>query len=139
MIILPFESFHFRPNGGSGVLEYGYRIETKGIPSMVFPGDIRDFEIDKSRIPSGDIVFAHLWLGDDSITEGSWKSHLESWAKFMLKFQPKTVFITHIYENGRPDDRMWRMEHASKAEETIKLMNDKINVIIPDWGNSYKL
>ena len=51
----------------------------------------------------------------------------------------KTVFVTHLYENGRPDDRMWRIEHAKEVEKRIKLLDDSVNVIIPDWGSSYKL
>ena len=138
--ILPFESYHFRPNGGSGVLEYGYRVSANSMPSMVFPGDIRDFDAIKTQnVPIADVVFAHVWLGDESIDEKSWEPYLNDFASFMLRFKPKTVFVTHLYENGRPDDRMWRIEHAKEVEKRIKLLDDSVNVIIPDWGSSYKL
>ena len=135
LTVLPFESRHFRENGGEGVPEYGYHISAPDTPAMLFPGDIRDFDLTKRPVvPPCEILFAHLWLGDESIKEEQWRKRLLPWARFMLAFSPKKIFITHLYENGRPDHRMWRIEHALEAKKALLSLCPEIEVIIPDWG-----
>lgn len=139
LTVLPFESRHFRPNSGSGVPEYGYHITAPDTPAMLFPGDIRDFAAENlPAIPSTDVLFAHLWLGDESIEEEKWRKHLLPWAKFMLAFSPKKILITHLYENGRPDNKMWRIEHAQEAQKALLSICPDVDIVIPDWGATLK-
>lgn len=137
--VLPFESRHFRENGGEGVPEYGYHISAPDAPAMLFPGDIRDFALEnRPVVPPADILFAHLWLGDESVKEEQWHKRLLPWACFMLAFSPKKILITHLYENGRPDHRMWRIEHALEAKNALLSLCPNADIVIPDWGDGLK-
>ncbi len=140
LTVLPFESRHFRPTDGRGILEYGYHITAPDAPAMLFPGDIRDFDVKSLPIvPPADVLFAHLWLGDESMAEVEWRKNLLPWAQFMLAFSPKKLLITHLYENGRPDNKMWRMDHALEAKKTLLSLCPNIEIIIPDWGDGLEL
>lgn len=138
--IYPFKSCHFRANGGNGVMEYGYHIKANGSPAMLFPTDIRDFDTENMpSLPPSDILFAHLWLGDNSATEDEWRKYLPSWVRFMLAFSPKKIFITHLYENGRSDNKMWRKEHALEAKKALLSFAPDTDIIIPNWSDSFVL
>ena len=126
----PFVSSHFRPNG-SGVPEYGYRVTAPGCPSMILPVDIRDF----SKLPQvqpAEYCFANLWLEDNAL-EG-WQSVLKPWAAFMGSLCAGNIFITHLYEDGRPEDKMWRREHGDAAIQELKRQFPQIAVTIPRRG-----
>ena len=137
LTIYPFESRHYRTSNGKGVREYGYHIKAQDSPDMIFPGDIRRFDLE--NVHDADILFAHLWLGDDSATEHEWRSYLIPWAQYMLNFLPKKIFITHLYENGRADDKMWKAEHALEAKKALLSINSDVEVIIADWGEGFAL
>lgn len=134
---LPFVSSHFRPNG-KGVREYGYRVTAPGCPSMAFPVDIRDFS-KREDIPESDICFANVWLEDNSADRSAWEPIAEPWAKYMLGFSQKQIFLTHLYEDGRPDDRMWRIEHAEAVRAAILRHSPETQVAIPQRGQYQKL
>ena len=135
--ILPFVSSHFRPNG-KGVQEYGYHITAQGSPSIVLPVDIRDFS-KKADIPPADYCFANIWLEDDSADPASWKPLVESFCQYMLRFSAKNILLTHLYENGRPDDKMWRMEHAEAVAQQFSVLSPVTRVLIPQPGEILKL
>ena len=132
---LPFESSHYRPNG-KGVREYGYYVTASGCPSMVFPVDIRDFA-KKADLPKADICFSNVWLEDNSVD--GWDAIVEPWAEYMLKFSQKQIYLAHLYEDGRPDDRMWRREHADAVREELLRRNPSISVHIPQRGEVISL
>lgn len=127
---LPFESSHFRPNG-KGVKEYGYFVTAPGCPSMAFPVDIRDFS-KKADLPMADICFSNVWLEDNSID--GWDALVSPWAEYMLKFSQKQIFLTHLYEDGRPDNRMWRTEHAAAVKAELESRSPETHVYIPQRG-----
>ncbi|MCR4683759.1 MAG: hypothetical protein K5647_10555 [Clostridiales bacterium] len=62
-IRMDFDGHHFRPDTGKGVPEYGWYITAEGLPSVVIPGDTRDYSA-LPEVPKADICFAHVWLGD---------------------------------------------------------------------------
>lgn len=132
MEILTFESSHFRPDG-KGVREYGYYVTAPGCPSMAFPVDIRDFT-KRADVPKADYCFANVWLKDNSADPESWGPMAEPWARYMLSFSDKNIFLTHLYEDGRPDNRMWRAEHANAVTEAIHAANPATTVQIPKRG-----
>ena len=132
---LPFVSSHYRPNG-KGVKEYGYYVTAPGCPSMVFPVDIRDFS-KKAELPVADVRFSNVWLEDNSID--GWEALVAPWANYMLKFSQKQIFLTHLYEDGRPDDRMWRREHANAVMAELKQRSPETNVTIPQRGQCIPL
>ena len=135
--ILPFESAHYRPNG-KGVREYGYYVTAPGCPSMAFPVDIRDFS-KRADIPMADYCFANVWLKDNSADRECWEPVTMPWADYMLRFSDKNIFLTHLYEDGRPDNRMWRSEHAEAVTDAIHTLSPQTNVYIPKRGECIKL
>lgn len=132
MTVLPFESSHFRPNG-VGVPEYGYYVTAPGCPSMAFPVDIRDFS-KKPQLPPADYCFANIWLEDNSADPESWQPMVKPLAEYMLGFSRKHIFLTHLYEDGRPDHKMWRKEHAGAVRDAITAVSAHTKVVIPHQG-----
>jgi ABC-type uncharacterized transport system YnjBCD permease subunit len=131
--ILPFESRHYRPMGGSGVPEYGWRIEADGAPSMIFPVDVRDYAIKTMPdVPPADICFGNVWLGDDN--RGDLRAMACAEAQFLLKLSDKTILLTHLYENARTAWQMWRQEHAERVASAIRAASPGTRVIIPPAG-----
>ena len=137
MEFLPFVSSHFRPDG-KGVREYGYYVTAPGCPSMAFPVDIRDFS-KREDVPAADYCFANVWLKDDSAHRENWAPVAQPWAKYMLSFSQKNIFLTHLYEDGRPDDRMWRAEHAQAVTEELNQASPSTRVRIPKRGERIRL
>lgn len=138
MDILPFESKHFRSSNGVGVKEYGYYITAPGCPSLAFPVDIRNFN-QREDVPMADYCFANVWLEDNSADEESWRSMVEPFAKYMLSFSNKTILLTHLFEDGRPDHKMWRSEHAHAVADKIHALSPETRVIIPRRGECIQL
>lgn len=129
---LPFESSHFRPDG-KGVREYGYRVTAPGCPSMAFPVDIRDFSKMELEAPA-DYCFSNVWLKDNSADRSQWEPVADPWAEYMLKFSRKHIFLTHLYEDGRPDNRMWRSEHAQAVTEALLRQAPDVKITVPQRG-----
>lgn len=137
MEFLPFVSSHFRPNG-KGVQEYGYYVTAPGCPSMAFPVDIRDFT-KRADVPKADYCFANVWLKDNSADRESWGPVARPWAEYMLSFSEKNIFLTHLYEDGRPDNRMWRAEHAQAVTEQLQKASPNTHIRIPQRGEIISL
>lgn len=134
---LPFESSHYRPDG-KGVREYGYYVTAPGCPSLAFPVDIRDFS-KKPELPPADYCFANVWLKDNSADPESWQPVVPQLASYMLHFSRKNIFLTHLYEDGRPDNRMWRAEHAEAVRAEILARDGQTKVTIPARGETILL
>jgi len=140
LCIRVFKSLHFRIDTGKGTEEYGYYVTADGVPSMTFPGDIRDFSIEKlAALPKADYCFAHVWLGDNNSFAADYGELPETFSKFMLHFSTKNIILSHLYENGRRDAYMWRQEHAILIKETIKSLSPDTKVIIPKAGDVISL
>lgn len=138
LTFLPFESRHFRPVTKKGVKEYGYYVTAEGEPSLAFPGDIRDYADPAFPFESADVCFSHVWYSDDNRKEESYENVLPL-AKFALRASEKKILLCHLYENGRPDHVMWRMEHAEQARKEILAVAPDTEVLIPDWGDVIRL
>lgn len=140
LTFLPFNSLHFRVDTGKGLDEYGYIVTADGAPSMAFPGDIRDFSVEKlPSLPKCDYCFAHVWLGDNNSFAENYGDRIEAFAKFMLHFSNKNIILSHLYEIGRRDASMWRREHAELIKETISQLSPSTNSIIPSSGEVLSL
>ena len=138
LTVLPFESSHYRPDG-KGVREYGYHVTTESGITMAFPGDIRDFSKTPKELPPADYCFGHVWLTDEALTEESWRSAVAPWAQYMLGFSQKHIFLTHLWEDGRPDNRMWRTEHALAVQAELGKRSPNTRVTIPARGETVSL
>lgn len=135
LTILPFPGRHYRPGSGSGVPEYGYHISAGGAPSLVFPVDTRDFSLEGlSDLPPADYCFANVWLGDKNALEADHAAKSTEFARFMLRLCPKHILLTHLYENGRTDDSMWRDEHAQIIADAVHALSPETTVIVPHSG-----
>ena len=100
--------------------------------------DIRNFS-QKEDIPTADYCFANVWLEDNSADPESWQAMVEPFAKYMLSFSNKNILLTHLYEDGRPDHKMWRAEHAHAAADKIHALSPETRVIIPRRGECIRL
>lgn len=135
LTILPFVSRHFRPGGGAGLPEYGYHISAKGAPSLVFPVDVRDFALDGlPALPEADYCFANVWLGDKTALNADHTEMSQALARFMLRFCTKNLLLTHLYENGRADNAMWRDTHAAIVADAIRALSPATRVLVPHSG-----
>lgn len=138
LTFLPFESRHFRPVTKKGVKEYGYFVTAEGEPSLAFPGDIRDYADPSFPFEKADVCFSHIWYSDDNRKEESYEN-VHPLAEFALHASEKKILLCHLYENGRPDHVMWRMEHAEKARKEILALAPDTEALIPDWGDVIRL
>lgn len=135
-----FESSHFRPENKKGVEEYGYYISASGSPSMIFPGDIRDYSFAKpQKLPMADYCFCHVWFGDDNRNTLLCAENAAKEAECMLQLTQKNIFLAHLYENGRDDEGMWRLEHAEMLKKEIVARSEDINVEVLVHGRCFEL
>lgn len=140
LTVMPFPGRHFRPDTGKGTEEYGYLITTDDGLSMAFPVDTRDFSTDTiPKLPSADICFANVWLGDHNGVNTVYDGILEPYTRFMLRFSQKHIFFAHLYENGRKDADMWRREHAERISQEILRVSPQTSCHIPLCGEIYDL
>lgn len=129
--ITPFEGAHFRPITGKGMKEYSYFVAPDNGPTMAFPTDVRNYGLDRPEfIPEADCCFAHLWLGDNNEKTETCLEKATEFASYMLKFSKKRIFIAHLYENGRKDRSMWRIEHAEHAKATLQKLSPQTDTDI---------
>lgn len=135
LTVTPFPGRHLRPITGKGAAEYGYHITADGAPSMAFPVDVRDFSLDGlPDLPPADYCFANVWLGDKNGTAADYSDRLETYARFMLRFSDRNILFSHLYENGRRYEDMWRTEHAELLAETIRAISPDTQTVIPKPG-----
>ncbi|MBR2722473.1 MAG: hypothetical protein IKB75_06860 [Clostridia bacterium] len=135
LTILPFPGRHFRPGTTLGVPEYGYYVTAENAPSMVFPLDVRDLSLDGvPDLPNADYCFSNVWLGDGKGLEESYDPIVGEFARFMLAFGGKHIFLTHLNENGRKDADMWRDHHGELVKERMLELSPDVKVTIPACG-----
>ncbi len=132
LTVLPLEGRHFRPDTGKGVPEYGYFITREGLPSVVVPGDTRDYSA-LPEVPPADVCFLHVWLGD-GLEDAETHPLARDAARFALRFSEKCVILAHLYESGRKDGRMWTRAHAEEIAREIASLSSATRVMIPRQG-----
>lgn len=136
LTVLPFEGRHFRPVTGKGVRAYGYHISAPSSPSIVFPGDTRNFSTEGlPDLPSADYCFANVWLGDKNGFAANYDDIMMPFIHYMLHFSEKNILLTHLYECGRRDEDMWRREHAELIADEISKISPNTKVHIPHAGD----
>jgi uncharacterized protein YhfF len=47
--------------------------------------------------------------------------------------------MTHLYEDGRPENKMWREEHTRALTEAIHRLSPETEVIVPRRGQCMPL
>lgn len=138
LTILPFEGRHLRPITKQGVPEYGYYITAKDASSMVFPADVRDYDPKGlPDIPQADVCFLHLWFGDGNSFDPEHTEKAEEIARYMLSLSDKHIVIAHLYESGRRDEDMWRLEHAEELSAVIRKISPKTRITVPNPGDVF--
>lgn len=136
LTFLPFEGRHFRPVTKKGVPAYGYYVTAEGSPSMAFPTDVRDFSLDGlPELPSADVVFSHVFLGDGAANDSDFGDKPEEVARFLLHFSKKHIVFAHLYENGRRYEDMWRPEHARLIADAALSHYPDLRISIPEVGD----
>ena len=140
LTVLPFEGRHYRPVTGKGVRAYGYRITAQDVPSLVFPGDTRNFSLDGlPSIPPSDWCFANVWLGDKNGFCEDYGTMLTDYARFMLQFSRQNVIFAHLYECNRKAEDMWRRVHARTIAEVMHEISPDVKTHIPASGDMMHL
>lgn len=125
--ILPFEGRHLRPSG-AGVPCTGYHISAENAPSLVFPGDVRNYSTDAlPQLPPADYCFAHVWLGDGNEDVEEFPM-AEDFARFMLAFSDKNILLSHLYNAERKLGYMWDRRHAVILEKKIQALSPETGV-----------
>lgn len=108
--------------------------------SYLFPGDIRTYD-PACLNPFRDIstVFAHVFLGRSAALEPV-PPLLDAFVKFYLSCCPKKILLTHLYDFARknPED-CWVTSHAQAVAQRFKTMDNKIEVVIPEYYKGIKL
>ena len=139
--VTPFASRHYRHGTKKGVAEYGYYFTAPGAPSLLFPGDIRDYSVE--TMPEGfrgvDWLFAHVWLGDFVCLKTHYEPYDSEMTAFMTAFEPKNVIFGHIYESGRRDTALWRREHAEYIGDCIRAARPGTRTFVLPAGETLKL
>lgn len=132
--ILPFKGRHTRKEEKVEYPSFGYYVTAEGAPSMVFPGDVRDYSADD--IPDSlraDYCFAHIWLGDGGEFDEQFPMS-EEFSRYMLRFSDKNILLSHLYNSMRKLGYMWTVRHASAVSCKIKELSPKTNVYVPRVG-----
>ena len=140
LTFIPFKGRHFRPGTTNGVPEYGYFVTAENAPSIVFPVDVRDLSLnDLPSIPKADYCFANVWLGDRMALATSYDPIDRQFSEFMLNFSDKNIILTHLNENGRMDQDMWRDRHGEIVKARLCELSPNTIVSIPKSGEVMEL
>jgi L-ascorbate metabolism protein UlaG (beta-lactamase superfamily) len=127
---------HIRPEDGRGLASVGYRVTADGAPSLIFPGDVRDYRVEGTD--AADYCFAHVWLTDEATMPEKYLPKSEEFAEFMLSLSRRTVFLTHLYTN-REITKLWTMHHARVAADAIRRRSPETTVCVPRYGEIFTL
>lgn len=130
---------HYRPDTGKGVAAVGYMITAHNAPSLVFPGDIRDYDTNGLEVLNADFCFAHVWLTDEALNPDKYLPKSKEFAEFMLKMSHSSILLTHLYENARTESGMWQIKHAQVARDAILERSSQTAVLIPKYGEILQL
>lgn len=138
--VTAFAGRHYRAGTDKGVPEYGYYIKSDNGVSLVLPADVRDLSLDSMPdIPKADYCFANVWLKDYQCMNEIDDGVVTAFAKFMLSFSDKNIFITHINEDGRRNTEMWRNYHAGLISARIGEISPETSVLTPQNGEIFSL
>ena len=133
------EGRHFRPDTGKGTDAVGYLVTADGAPSIAFPGDVRDYGVDGLSPVNADYCFAHVWLTDHALAPERYLPKCREFAEFMLRMSSKHLFLTHLYENARKEDKMWQMHHADAVKQAVHALSAATRVTVPQCGEIWHL
>ena len=132
--VLVFSSSHFRQEGG-GCDEYGYYIDT-GFEKLLFPGDVRTY--DPKKLPTFeriDAIFSHIWFGSGKSDDLPCEPKLSEFCDFALSFNPKRIYLTHLYQLSRSPSQTWGFAHAGLAISRIYAKAPQIEAAAPKIGD----
>ena len=138
LTITTFNSLHFRPDG-RGVPELGFLVDTS-LSRLLFPSDVREY--DAAKVPDFeqvDCLFTHVWLGDGNALNLPCEPYLTDICDFSLALNPKRVYLTHLYEIGRPIEAMWTYTHAGLMADGLLGLNPYLDIVVPRIGKAYSL
>lgn len=134
LTVMPFPGRHYRSGTHKGVPCMGYRVSSPGSPTLLFPGDVRDYSTeDLPDVGKCDVVFAHVWLGDGNCMDDDFPM-IRDFVRYFASFGAKKVLLTHLYESGREEDSLWRRDHAERIKGVFAGLYPEIETVIPDYG-----
>lgn len=134
LTIVPFEGRHYRHGTKSGVPCCGYHISAEDAPSLVFPGDVRDYSTEGlPQLPPADYCFAHVWLGDGNEFDEEFPM-AEEVSRFMLHFSQKNILLSHLYNSERKLGYMWTRRHAHILARKIHEISPETYTRVPRLG-----
>ena len=136
--ITPYDSAHYSPDGLTGVPSFGYIIEcSRGV--LLFPCDVRNYDISLLPDVSADVVFAHVWLGRGNALNIPCEPYLSDFARFVLAPKPYKVFLAHLYEVGRVPEELWTYLHAGLCIDAISSADTSVSAEIMRPGREYNV
>ncbi|MCQ2430520.1 MAG: MBL fold metallo-hydrolase [Clostridia bacterium] len=139
MTVLPFEGRHFRSHSSNGVKNMGYRVTSPGSPTLLFPGDVRDYDpAGFAGVGPADVVFAHVWLGDGACLNAEYPL-ADDFVRLMGGFGARKVLLCHLYEAARDERSMWRRCHAELLADRFHALCPDVSVLIPEGGEIIRL
>jgi L-ascorbate metabolism protein UlaG (beta-lactamase superfamily) len=114
-----FEGRHYDPDGrGTGVPAVSYLL-TVGGKRIFLPADLRDYGVDRlPEIAPPDVMFANIWLGRGLALDTDDGAY-EEFCDYVAYYQPKRVFLGHLWEAMRTPEDMWRWEHAGRIMDGL--------------------
>ncbi len=65
--------------------------------------------------------------------------YLTNFCDFTIALNSKLVFLTHLYEIGRPIEEMWTYTHAGLAVDGLLARNPSLEIVVPRIGKAYSL
>lgn len=138
--VLPFEGQHYRPSNHVGLDELGYLIRAESAPTLVFPGDTRDFRTDTvPRFEDADWAFGHVWLSDEDSRIADRKGMDKTFAEHLSAFGAKGAVLAHLYEISRTDQQMWRYCHAGLVADRLRELDPCVKLKVPSPGDVIEL
>lgn len=131
----------------TGYAGYHSEPDTEGYPSgsflvalpddvtLFFPVDIRDYSLPPPRgLPPIDYLFGHVWLGRGRSHHADFPL-ADAFCRFMLRFAPAHLVLSHLCEISRDIDSMWLPRHAALIKDRMAGLSPETVVAAPHFGS----
>ena len=137
MTVRVFDSIHFDVFQGKkvGVPEIGYEAFTPR-RTLLFPGDVRNYEYFPDARKKADELFSHVWLGRQAALAPSEKM-IEAFCRYFVSSKAKRLWLTHLEDPDRDPCDRWTRVHAERARARMLQIAPDLSIEIPVLGQVY--